>query len=358
VTQPQSNSINRGQSVTLSVAITSDAAATFQWYVGATGNTAAPVGGGTTAAVSVSPAQTTSYWVRVSNGCDPSADSNSATVTVNGCPGVTINSITSSTSIVQGKSVTLTVDASGGSGVTIQWYAGTPGDVSRPQQSGATIVVQPVFTSTYWVRATNSCGAVVDSAPVTITITPCTAPAFVIQPHGGSIVSASTAVVVAEAIGTAPLHFQWFAGHVGDASTPAGSDSSTLSVERLMQTTTYWLRVTNDCGSVDSSEATVVVDETCSAPLIMVQPVDVSVAAGSGARLSVTATGDNLTYRWYEGDLFDFTHPIGASSPEVITPAVTAAERFWVRIDGACGSVSSVAVTVTPGVSRRRSAGR
>jgi hypothetical protein len=218
--------------------------------------------------------------------------------------------------------------------------------------------VQPAATSTYWVRATNSCGATVDSAPVTITITPCTAPSFVIQPHGGSVVSASTAVIVAEVNGTAPLHYQWFAGHLGDTSTPAGSDSSTLSVANLTQTTTYWLRVTNDCGSIDSSEATIVVDATCSAPFIVVQPSDVNVVAGSTARLGVVATGDNLTYRWYEGDLFDFTHPIGASAPEVITPAVDASQRFWLRIDGACGSVSSAVVTVTPAVSRRRPVGR
>jgi hypothetical protein len=193
---------------------------------------------------------------------------------------------------------------------------------------------------------------------VTITVTPCDAPAFVIQPHGGSIVAASTAVVIAEVNGTAPLHYQWFAGHVGDTSTPVGSDSSTLAVDNLSQTTTYWLRVTNDCGTINSQEATVVVDAACSAPFIVVQPANTTVSAGSSARLSVVATGDNLTYRWYAGDLFDFTHPIGASSPEVITPVITEPQRFWLRIDGACGSVSSVAVTVTPGVSRRRPAGR
>lgn len=357
MTQPQSTSITSGQSVTLSVTINSAASPTFQWYTGASGNTSSPVGSGSSAAVTVSPAKTTSYWVRVSNGCDPPADSAAAIVTVNGCPGITINSISSSTSIVKGKSVTLSVDATGSSGVAIQWYLGTPGDISRPQQSGATIVVQPVATTSYWARATNSCGATVDSAPVTITITPCDPPSIVIQPHGGNVVAASTAVVVAQAAGTAPLHYQWFAGHAGDTSTPVGSDSSTLSVDLLMQTTTYWLRVTNDCGSVDAAEATVVVDQTCSAPVIVVQPSDAAIGAGGTARLRVVAGGDNLTYRWYLGDLFDFTHLIGINSPELITPPITATQRFFLRIDGACGSATSVAVTVDPSVSRRRGVG-
>jgi len=353
-TQPQSGSINKGQSITLSVAIGSAAAASFQWYTGASGNTSAPIGGATSGAATVSPAQTTSYWVRVSNSCDPAADSANATVTVNGCPAIAINSITSSTSVVQGRSVTLDADATGGSAINVQWYLGTPGDISRPLQSGANVVVQPAATSAYWMRATNACGASIDSAPVVITITPCDPPSIVIQPHGGSVVAASTAIVLADVSGTAPLHYQWFAGHTGDTSSPAGSDSPTLSIGTLMQTTTYWLRVTNDCGSVDSNEATVVVDASCSAPVIVVQPSDVSVTPGAKARLSVVAAGDNLTYRWYQGDLFDFTHPIGASSPEVLTPAISASQRFWLRVDGACGSASSVAVTVTPSVKRRR----
>ena len=356
-THPQSTSINSGQSTTLSVAISSAAAATFQWYIGATGNTSQPIGGATSAAVSVSPSNTTSYWVRVANGCDPAADSTTATVTVNGCPAVVFNSISASSTIVQGKSVTLTVNATGGSGVTVQWFAGTPGDTTRPQGPGATILVQPAITTSYWVRASNSCGATVDSAPVIITVTPCNAPAFVIQPHGGSFVSGSNAVLVSQATGTEPLHYQWFAGHAGDTSTPAGTDASTLTVSQIAQTTTYWLRVTNDCGTINSSEATVTVDPACSAPAIVVQPASTTVTPGSAARLTVVASGDNLTYRWYQGDLFDFTHPIGLSAPEVVTPAVTESQRFWLRIDGNCGSTSSVAVTVTPSVIRRRPSG-
>jgi hypothetical protein len=115
--------------------------------------------------------------------------------------------------------------------------------------------------------------------------------------------------------------------------------------------------VTNDCGSIDSFEATVVVDQSCSVPVIVVQPSSVEVPSGTSALLSVSATGDNLTYRWYQGDLFDFTHPIGSSSPQVVTSAITETQRFWLRIDGGCGSVNSIAVTVTPVVKRRRPAG-
>src|SRR5205085_612511 len=92
----------------------------YQWYIGAKGNTSSPVAGAVTPDITVSPPVTTSYWARVSNGCSPAADSDAAVVTVNGCPAASIDAQTQSTSILQGRSATLTVSASGGSGITLQ----------------------------------------------------------------------------------------------------------------------------------------------------------------------------------------------------------------------------------------------
>jgi hypothetical protein len=80
-TQPSSTTIVTGQTATLSVGASGTATISYQWYVGNSGDTSSPVGGGTGASVNVSPASNTSYWVRVSNSCG-TADSNTATVTV------------------------------------------------------------------------------------------------------------------------------------------------------------------------------------------------------------------------------------------------------------------------------------
>jgi hypothetical protein len=77
--------ITAGSSSTLSVAASGTAPLTYQWYVGTSGNTAAPISGGTGSSVQVSPAATTSYWVRVSNSCG-SANSATVTVTVTAAP--------------------------------------------------------------------------------------------------------------------------------------------------------------------------------------------------------------------------------------------------------------------------------
>lgn len=78
--QPASTSIFTGQTAFLTVGATGTATLSYQWYAGASGNTTTPVGTGST--LTVSPASTTSYWVRVTNSCG-TADSNAVTVTVN-----------------------------------------------------------------------------------------------------------------------------------------------------------------------------------------------------------------------------------------------------------------------------------
>jgi hypothetical protein len=78
--QPAPVSTVTGQDASLSVTA-SGTTLTYQWYTGNSGNTSSPIGGATSANVVVSPAATTSYWVRVSNGCG-FADSATVTVTV------------------------------------------------------------------------------------------------------------------------------------------------------------------------------------------------------------------------------------------------------------------------------------
>ena len=80
---PNSQTITAGGSTTLSVTATGTTPLTYQWYQGASGNTATPVGTGNP--ITVAPTSTTTYWVRVSNSCG-AVSSAAATVTVNPAP--------------------------------------------------------------------------------------------------------------------------------------------------------------------------------------------------------------------------------------------------------------------------------
>jgi len=81
---PENRSIASGQTATLAVQASGTAPLGYQWFVGASGDSASPVNGATSASFTT-PAltQTTTYWVRVSNAAG-SADSATATVAVTG----------------------------------------------------------------------------------------------------------------------------------------------------------------------------------------------------------------------------------------------------------------------------------
>jgi hypothetical protein len=80
--QPSSTTITAGSSATLSVGA-SGTTLSYQWYVGSSGTTSSPINNATGPSVTVTPATTTNYWVRVSNSC---GTANSATATVSVVP--------------------------------------------------------------------------------------------------------------------------------------------------------------------------------------------------------------------------------------------------------------------------------
>jgi Matrixin. len=360
INAPQPQTVNVGTSpVTFTVLASGDSPLQYQWYTGTSGNTNAPISGATSSTFTVKPAVTTGYWVRITNGCDPPADSITAYAIVNSCPPVTIASQSGDATILEGKSIALSVAASGGT-VSYQWYAGASGVTTSPIAgvTGASLTVQPAKSTTYWMRASNTCGSSADSSTITITVLPCNAPKIAVQPVNAEIVSGNGATLYAAVTGTQPIAYQWYEGTFPDKSKQANSGTSeTLAVPPLVASVSYWLHVSSECGATDSNTARLTIVSSCTPPAIAAQPQDQSVASGSTAIVSVSATGPSLTYQWYQGSLFDFTHPLGGSAPSVLTPAITGPTQFWVRITSPCGSVnSSVAAVSTATSSRRRAA--
>ncbi len=83
--QPQSATVTAGTTRTLSVSVGGTSPFTYQWYTGASGNTASPISGATSSSLTVTVNSTTSYWVRVSNSCG-TVNSATATLTVSPPP--------------------------------------------------------------------------------------------------------------------------------------------------------------------------------------------------------------------------------------------------------------------------------
>lgn len=233
----------------LSVVTTGTTPQTFQWYLGASGNTATPIGGATASWIVVNPASTTSYWVRVTNSC---GSANSAAVSVG--PACAAPTITGPASRLVSGGTELSVLTTGGTPQTFQWYIGASGSTSNPI-AGATaswIIVKPSTATSYWVRVTNSCGAR-NSAAVTVAPV-CVAPS--ITGPASRLISGGTELSVLTT-GTTPQTFQWFRGASGSTSNPISGATGSWMVVAPSTSTTYWVRVSNACGTANSNGVTV-----------------------------------------------------------------------------------------------------
>ncbi|MCD4749275.1 MAG: cellulase family glycosylhydrolase [Thermoanaerobaculales bacterium] len=88
----------------------------------------------------------------------------------------------------------------------------------------------------------------------------CDAPAILGQPQSQTANAGESVTLAVTATGTAPLQYQWYQGSSGDDSQPlSGTQGSTFTTPALVQTTSYWVEVTNTCGSAQSDTATVTI---------------------------------------------------------------------------------------------------
>lgn len=343
-THPQSQTITEGQSASLSVGASGTSPLSYQWFLDGS-----PISGATGSSYSTPtslPPGTYSYTVRVTNSCNTAgATSNPATVTVN-CAVPSITSQPQSKTISSGESTLLSVSASGAT--AYQWYRGSRNDESNPiaGATGSSLNTGSLTqTTSYWVKVSNACGS---TSSQTATLTVCTAPAITQQPQSATVVAGQSATLAVSATGT-DLTYQWFRGPSGSTSSPvSGANGPVFNTGPLTTSTSFWVRVRNACGSINSQAATVTVQTACEAPQITMQPQPVSISPGESATLAVSATGTSLQYQWYRGVPDNQTQPVdGATGPTFQTGPLQLTTQFWVRVFNSCGSVHSVAAVVT-----------
>lgn len=176
------------------------------------------------------------------------------------CAPPSITQQPSGATIISGNSAILSVTATGTPTLTYQWFVGQSGNTATPVGSKTpAISVSPAVTTSYWVRVAGQCAPNADSITATITVTavPCSAPKIVSQPQDQTVVAGSTAFLTIGFTGTS-TSVTWFQGAKGDSSTPVGPGPA-FTTPVLTQTTQFWARITNSCGSVDSDAATIAV---------------------------------------------------------------------------------------------------
>jgi alpha-tubulin suppressor-like RCC1 family protein len=342
-TQPISQSVTAGKSVTLSVVATGTSPLTYEWRKDGT-----VITGVTSASLTFSSAAASdagSYSVVVANSLG-SINSAVAVLTVNTPPTIIVQP--TSQTVVAGAPINLSVTATGTSTLTYQWYRYRPGELTG---RGGVQLTYSVGISANLVIASSSSndaaflyyvvvstpGASVTSNTVTVTVN--TPPTISSQPISTLTYSGTTSSLTVSASGTSPLNYQWFKD--GAAISGAVSSSYALTGSTLNKAGSYSVVVTNVAGSVTSNTSTVVTP-----PLITTQPTSSSVTAGASATFSVVANGTApLTYQWSKNGT---AIPGATAATYAITSTSSSdAGTYRVVVTNSLGTANSSAVTLT-----------
>jgi len=248
------SSICAGSSSTLSVQGGSlGAGASWKWYSGSCGGSY--VGSG--ASITVTPSSTTTYYVRAEGDCNTT-----------GCAQVTVTVKTQSTAptgiavspnppICPGECVTLTLQGGSlGTGASWKWYVGSCGGILLG--SGASIVVCPTTTTTYYVRAEGDCNTTnCVSVPVTVKTLSTAPTGATADPSSVCPAYSSTLTVQGGSLGTG-ASWKWYSGSCGGTLVGSGSPITVTP----SSTTTYYVRAEGDCNTTGCAQVTVTVAPT------------------------------------------------------------------------------------------------
>ncbi|MGZ5444755.1 MAG: Ig-like domain-containing protein [Thermoanaerobaculia bacterium] len=349
-------SVPSGQTRNLSVTVTGDSPRTYQWYEGTSGITTTPVGTNSQNFVTPPITETRNYWVRVSNGCPPAADSATITVTPEVCDEPVITSETASHQITTGSTTNLIFSATGTGPLTYRWYrANVIGDTSNQVSTQASFTTPPLTqTTSYWARVTNSCGQD-DTALITVTVSAqCVPPTITSQSPSFTLQQAEGATISVNASGTSPLTYQWYEGEAPDDSNPIeGATGNSFAAGPFEDggVYKYWVRVSNGCpGSVNSATITITVEVPCpDVVLPLVSAPGVS-HFSSGYDVSWTGNPDTATFELQEATdaaftanlkTFEISDALAHSIPPHLEIAADTRFYYRVRATSTCAEVTT-----------------
>jgi hypothetical protein len=175
-----------------------------------------------------------------------------------------------------------------------QWYFDETNSLAL--ETNATLVLSNITAAqagSYLVVVTNGYGSVT-SAPALVSVG--SAPQLTSTPTNQTAFSGDTVTFSASALGTEPLHYQWYF-NVTNALDSETNDVLVLSNVAPQQAGSYTVVITNLYGSVASPPAQLFL---LLPPLIVSGPVSQVVSNGATVSFSVAAQGSPpLSYQWY-----------------------------------------------------------
>lgn len=336
-TQPASQTIVEGGTVTFNVAATGNPAPTYQWRLNGT-NIAGATGTsyGFVVAIGDSGKVFSCVVTNTVNGTVYNVYSNNATLTVgSSCVPVSLLQQPNSQSVPAGQSVTFGVQASGTVPISYTWRK-----VGDPTVLSTTVGL--TFTPTtadngnqYYCVVSNACGTQ-QSNNATLTVTAAlVGVAITSQPADTTVLVGANATFYCDASGSEPLVFSWYKT-TGEYFYQGRT--LTITAARAVDAGGFYCQVSNQVNLVNSRTATLTVNNPPNVPTITSQPQNLTRGTNQSATFTCSATGTApLSYQWFFQTSSGWT-PVGtnSSSYTVIVTSSTAG-NYYCRVSNPAG---------------------
>jgi len=273
---------------------------------------------------------------------------NSATATLGSVPMSVIESPTittqpaANTSLTAGGSVYLTVTAMGLAPLSYQW---TMSGTNLPGNTNYFLSINNIQSSqqgSYQVIVVNAFGSVTSTVAQVTVLVP---PSVIGQSASTNVTAGNTLSLFVNAAGSSPFTYRW----LFENTTIAGVTGPTLTIANMQSVNEgiYRAVVANSVGTVTG--AVISVRVTPSAPMIVSNPVPLTLPASSNALFSVSAIGSQtLAYQWY----FNNAPIAGATASQYALNGIQSsnAGNYQVIVTNSLGSATSSVATlnVTP----------
>jgi Immunoglobulin domain len=201
--------------------------------------------------------------------------------------------------ICTGSTLTLSVTASYAS--SYQWSLNGTAIPGATNSSYTVSSAQSANAGNYSVTVTNGLGSVTSSvATIAVGST-----SILANPTSLSLRPTQTGLFSVSGQGVGQISYQWYqipsGGTTGAALSGATSSNyTTPPVDVTYDGDQYYATVTDSCGTLTSTDATLTVTAGNAPPTILTQPVGQTVAPGGTTSFNVLASGTpTLSYQWY-----------------------------------------------------------
>ena len=301
--QPVNISIYEGDSLKLSLKAEGNVLK-YQWYYMKKGQTEFSVWNGRThASETVTPNATwdgIQLYCKVTDSGENYTDSDIVTVTVRSR---VLSIVTQPVSkyCVLGNSVTVSLNATG-SGLKYQWYYMKKGQTEFSVWNGRTHASETVTPNATWdgiqlyCKVTDKNGESVNSNIITVSVLSITT-----QPKNQTVAPGQSLTLSLTATGS-KLKYQWYYKKDGQTSFKQWSGrtraSETVTPNATWDGIKLYCKVTDGGGNTIQS-VTVTIHVTQETLAIAVQPKSQYIVLGKPVTVSLTATGNGLSYQWY-----------------------------------------------------------